>query len=118
MFSAYILQSLRNGRYYVGHCEHMSVRFKQHNDGKVRSTKNNRPWKLVRSEIFRTRQEAYAWERKIKSYKGGEAFRRLLTAIADGHRILWDPAKGGDGVPPTAGESLPAPRIFAHVAQR
>ena len=96
MYTVYILQSLKRVRYYVGHCEDLPVRLKRHNSGKVRSTKYDCPWKVVRTQEYATKQEAYARERQIKSYKGGEAFKRLLTATAFG------------GVPPTAGESSPA----------
>ena len=83
MYTVYILQSIKTAGYYIGHCQDLPIRFQQHNAGKVRSTKHDRPWKVVRTEEYATKREAYARERKIKSYKGGEAFRRLLPILPE-----------------------------------
>ena len=78
MFYVYILESLTNERHYVGHTEDMKTRLQRHNTGKVKSTKAFMPWRLVYSESFISKQDAYKRERQIKSYKGGEAFKKLL----------------------------------------
>jgi len=44
----------------------------------AKSTKNFRPWEIVYKEFFDTKQEAYRRELQIKSYKGGQAFKKLL----------------------------------------
>jgi len=62
----------------IGSCSNLENRLKQHNNGKTRSTKSATPWILVYREFFDTRHEAYKREKQIKSYKGGEAFRKLL----------------------------------------
>ncbi len=46
MFFVYILRSTATGRYYYGHTKDLSKRIKQHNSGKVRSTKAYRPWEV------------------------------------------------------------------------
>ena len=46
----YILQSLINGKHYYGSTKDVEKRIKLHNRGKVRSTKANRPYKLIYSE--------------------------------------------------------------------
>jgi len=78
MFYAYIIQSLIDGSYYIGHCEVPKVRLERHNAGKTRSTKAKRPWKLIYKEAFETRAEAYRRELQIKKYKGGRAFKKLI----------------------------------------
>ena len=78
MYFVYILQSEEGKNYYVGHAKDLGIRLKQQNDGKVTSTKSRRPWKIVHREKLETKQEAYRRELQIKSYKGGEAFRKLL----------------------------------------
>ncbi|MFH1759075.1 MAG: GIY-YIG nuclease family protein [Patescibacteria group bacterium] len=78
MYSVYILKSLHHNRYYVGHTENIVKRLIQHNNGKVRSTKGYRPWRLVYQENFSTKQLAYRRELLIKSYKHGEAFKKLI----------------------------------------
>lgn len=74
----YILKSLKNGKYYIGHTENLENRVKRHNSGLVRSTKNGRPWKILYTEVFSTKSEAYRRELEIKSYKGGIKFKKLL----------------------------------------
>ncbi len=80
MYQVYILQSEVTEKYYTGHSHNLGERLLAHNAGKVRSTKAYRPWKAVYTESYETKQEAYKREFQIKSYKGGEAFRRLVDA--------------------------------------
>jgi len=88
MYKTYILQSLKTNRFYIGHTADIEKRLKQHNSGKTRSTKCGIPWKLVYFEIFQSKQLAFCRELQIKSYKSGEAFKKLLqgrqTATASG----------------------------------
>ncbi|MDO8582100.1 MAG: GIY-YIG nuclease family protein [bacterium] len=78
-YFVYILYSEGRGKHYVGSCKNTEKRLAQHNTGRVRATKYGVPWTLIYREIFDTRQQAYYREHQIKSYKGGEAFRRLLN---------------------------------------
>jgi len=78
MYFVYILKSLVKKSYYIGHSSDIGNRLKQHNSGKVKSTKANKPWKVVYTEILETKSEAYKREMKIKSYKGGKAFKELI----------------------------------------
>ncbi len=78
MYIVYILKSLKINRYYIGHCGDLEIRLRRHNKGLVKSTKKFKPWKIIYSEVFDTRSEAYRRELQIKSYKGGEAFKRLI----------------------------------------
>jgi len=78
MYKVYIIISLLKKRYYVGHTSDLSRRLEEHNSGKNKSTKPYIPWAVVYSEVFNTKQDAYAREMKIKSYKGGRAFKSLL----------------------------------------
>ena len=74
----YVLQSSQNGRHYIGHAADWRTRLSQHNCGEVRSTKAWRPWVVVYKEFFETKAAAYRREMQLKSYKGGEAFRRTV----------------------------------------
>ena len=65
--------------YYIGHTKNLDKRLKRHNNGLVRATKSGRPWKVIYVEEYKTKQEAYRRELQIKSYKGGEAFKRLIN---------------------------------------
>ena len=78
MHFVYIIQSQKHNRYYIGCTNNIEARIKQHNDGQNYSTKNGVPWKLITYKKFKNQQEAYRCEKKIKSYKGGDAFKKLI----------------------------------------
>ncbi len=77
-YRVYILKSLNFNRYYIGHSADTQKRLREHNSGKVRSTKAYRPWKIIYLEIKSDKKEAYAREMQIKSFKHGEAFEKLI----------------------------------------
>ena len=79
MFFVYILFSISLKKYYIGHTENIENRLKRHNNGLVKSTKNGKPWQLVIVENYKTKNEAYIREMQIKSYKGGEAFKKAVN---------------------------------------
>jgi predicted GIY-YIG superfamily endonuclease len=47
MFYTYILQSNKDKQFYTGYTDDLQKRVKEHGDGKVASTKNRLPLKLV-----------------------------------------------------------------------
>ena len=74
VFVVYVLLSLRDGRTYVGSTNDFDRRFKQHDSGKVKSTKHRAPLRLLFVEKFRTLSEA----RKRESWwKSGVGRRKL-----------------------------------------
>ena len=78
MFLVYILQSLKSGKYYVGHTDDLPFRFTQHNNGYSKSTKSGVPWKIVHTETFATRSEAVKREYEIKSKKSRKYIEKLI----------------------------------------
>lgn len=78
MFYTYVLQSDITSKYYVGYCQNLLRRLAQHNNGETKSTKNAMPWKFVHVEEFVTRTDAICREKQIKSYHGGQAFKKLI----------------------------------------
>lgn len=78
MFYAYILQSDKNGRYYVGSCEDVGKRLERHNKGFVQSTKGYLPWKVIYTETYQTLSEARKREYQIKSWKKRSAIESLI----------------------------------------
>jgi putative endonuclease len=83
MHSTYILQSINNSGYYIGHAENLAKRLARHNSGLVKSTKFKRPWRIIYTENFETKSEAYKREMEIKKYKGGIKFKKLLGLWSD-----------------------------------
>lgn len=78
MFSVYIIQSIQNNRFYVGCTNNLLRRIEEHNSGYGKYTKRYIPWKLVYVESFDKQEKAYSREKEIKSYKGGNAFKKLI----------------------------------------
>ena len=70
MFFSYILKSLFDNGYYFGHCKNLDVRLKNHNQGKIRSTKSRRPFQLHYFEAFESKSLAYKRETFFKSLEG------------------------------------------------
>ena len=74
----YIIKSLIVLRYYIGSTENVDRRLSDHNSGKVKSTKAYKPWEIVYLERFDIKSYALKREKQIKSYKSGNAFKKLL----------------------------------------
>ncbi len=70
MFYTYILQSLKNKRYYYGSTKDLNDRLKEHNYGHVKSTKANRPYVIHYFETFETKTEAIKRELFFKTIDG------------------------------------------------
>lgn len=70
MHYAYILKSLKDGKYYYGRTSDLEKRLKYHNSGKVRSTKNRHPLVLHYYEEFPTKTESIHKETYFKSIEG------------------------------------------------
>ena len=77
---AYMLKSLKDKKFYTGCTADIKKRLKQHNSGRVRSTKARRPFELVYWESFRTRSEAMKRERRLKSI-GRDRKLKLVQAF-------------------------------------
>ncbi|HSP11383.1 MAG TPA: GIY-YIG nuclease family protein [Salegentibacter sp.] len=69
----YILFSDKRSRYYVGQTANIDDRLERHNQGRVKSTKQGMPWKLVWQFLVKGRSEALKLEQKIKK-RGAKRF--------------------------------------------
>jgi putative endonuclease len=78
MWYTYILQSKKDGKYYIGSTGDLERRIKRHNSGGNISTKNRRPLEIIYYEIYNTNSEALSREKEIKSWKGGIKFKKLI----------------------------------------
>lgn len=78
----YILRN-KNNKHYIGITNlDPEKRLQRHNKGDVYSTRLGRPWKIIYLEMFRTLGQARIKEKKIKSWKGGNAFKNFLFKAA------------------------------------
>ena len=81
MYFVYILKSLRDNKYYIGHTANLDARIKRHNNGLIQSTKNRTPFILIKKEEFATRGEARKREIYLKKLKSGNEFRKIITGV-------------------------------------
>ena len=66
----YVLQSQKDGMFYVGYTKDIRKRLDQHNNGQVQSTKERRPMKLVYWEGCINQQDATRREKYLKTAWG------------------------------------------------
>lgn len=74
----YVLQSLFDGRTYVGSTNNFDRRLNQHNSGKVKSTKHRAPFKVLFTEEFQTLTEARKREVWWKSGAGRRELKKFF----------------------------------------
>ncbi|MEK7178327.1 MAG: GIY-YIG nuclease family protein [Patescibacteria group bacterium] len=75
MYYFYVLQSKKDEDLYSGYTNDLQERFKDHNSGRVISTKNRRPLFLVYYEAYRSEDDAREREKQVK--KRAKAFISL-----------------------------------------
>ena len=80
MYTVYVLRNNLTGRHYIGSTNNFERRISEHRRGHTKSTKQKGDWELVYKEKIETSAQAKQRERQIKSYKGGNAFKKLLRA--------------------------------------
>ena len=67
-YYVYVLYSLKDKKFYVGSSRNIKIRVESHFKGKVRSTVNRRPLKLILYECFFDKEDALKRERSIKHW--------------------------------------------------
>jgi putative endonuclease len=61
---------MKDHNFYAGFTKDLKQRFDQHQKGKVDSTKNRRPWKLIYYEACIDINDAIRREKYFKTYHG------------------------------------------------
>ncbi len=78
MYFFYILYSTSIDKYYVGHTSDLPERLRKHNTNHKGFTGKTSDWKIVYSEQFATKSEAFAREREVKAWKS----RKRIIALS------------------------------------
>lgn len=78
-YYVYLLGSNKNSWIYIGCTGDLEKRLKEHNDGKVYTTRKMLPVELLYFEAYRNKDCAYQREKKLKAYGSGLA--KLKTRI-------------------------------------
>ena len=75
----YLLLSQKDNRTYLGSTDDLERRIKEHNSGKVTSTRYRRPLKLIYEEVYDTLDKARRQERYLKSRSGRRNLKELFN---------------------------------------
>jgi putative endonuclease len=81
MYSVCVLKSLKDGRTYVGCTKNFKDRFKKHNSGEVKSTKNRVPFILWYKEEYLNKNKAFKREQHFKTSWGRRQLRKILDTL-------------------------------------
>jgi len=77
-YFVYIIESLKDGSYYVGSTQNLNERMERHNQERSTYTKSKRPWELVYTEEHPDRSSAMKREKEMKSKKSKEYIEHLV----------------------------------------
>jgi putative endonuclease len=80
-YTVYILQSERDGSFYIGYTACLEKRLNRHNEGRGRYTKTKIPWKMIYQEEFLTRSQAMEREKELKKQKSHVYIEQLVRAV-------------------------------------
>lgn len=78
MYYVYILRNDKDKNFYVGYTIDLKARIKLHNSGKVSSTNNRMPLKLVYYEVCINQKDALKREKYLKSNYGKRYIKSRL----------------------------------------
>ena len=68
------------GKRYIGSTNNLERRISEHKRGHTKSTNRKGIWELIYFEKFNTNIESKNREKVLKSYKGGNALKKLLIS--------------------------------------
>ena len=84
MYTIYILYSPSSGKTYTGFTNNVNRRLTEHNFTATKGfTLRYRPWTLIHTEEFPTKDAAAAREKILKSGKGREEIKSIVKCFLD-----------------------------------
>ncbi len=78
MYYVYVLHSQSDHQLYTGFTSDLKRRFQEHNSGKVISTKNRKPLRLIYYEAYLSKADAQGREVFLKSGRGKMYIKKQL----------------------------------------
>ena len=84
MFYTYVLRSEKDKNFYAGFTKNLKLRFAQHCNGQVESTKHRRPLTLLYYEACLSEEDALKRERYFKTYNGKRFLHKRLKSYLTG----------------------------------
>ena len=84
MYYTYVLQSKKDTKLYTGYTKDLKLRFKHHQNGKVESTKDRRPFILIYYEACLHQGDALRREKYLKTHYGKMFIKKRLKSYFTG----------------------------------
>jgi putative endonuclease len=81
MYTVYVLESIRDGKRYIGYTENLRKRLADHRKGKVFSTKSRLPLTLIYFESCTNKEDAMRREAYLKTTGGNRFLAKRLKAF-------------------------------------
>ncbi len=81
MWYVYAIESLTRKYIYVGQTSNVEHRLHRHNEGRERTTRPYRPFRLILCEAYATRAEARKREVYLKSGIGKEFLKAIVRTM-------------------------------------
>ena len=88
IYYVYILQSLKDNKFYTGYTENLKLRFEEHQKGRVESTKDRRPLRLIYFEGCLNQGDTRHREKYLKTYFGKMFLKKRLKSYLTGCKNL------------------------------
>ena len=82
MYYVYVIQSQKDKQFYTGFTSDLQNRFREHNAGRVSSTKGRGPFELIYYEACLNEQDALAREKYLKSGMGKRYLKNRLKRFS------------------------------------
>lgn len=79
MYYVYVIKSKIDGELYIGSTSDLRKRIKSHNSGKVKSTKNRKPFNLCFYEAYPSKTISLIREKYLKTSDGHkDIYKRII----------------------------------------
>jgi putative endonuclease len=83
MYYVYVIKSIKDGSYYKGRTENINRRLTEHNNGKTKSNRINKPFRLIHVELTDNLENAIKLEKYLKSGYGRELIKEIDADVAE-----------------------------------
>jgi len=82
-YYVYVLQSEVDRSWYIGYTSYLDKRILEHNSGKTITTKRKMPWTIIYYETSKSKEDAIAREKYLKSGMGRRYLKNRLKNQLD-----------------------------------
>ena len=79
MYYVYILQSIKDNKFYIGSTADLKRRVNEHEQGKVSSTRHRLPIKLICYEAYSKKDQGLRREKFLKSSDGRKDIKKRFV---------------------------------------